>query len=148
MEDEGSSSEYKLTDYGSSFSSILGKKLTKKMKIIISLTIIGVMIVIVGLVILIINLSKSNDDNENKEEDDEDKEDYSNYKLIGQINCTYQIETTSKKTQIIGEEYKKESIFQMIIDDKTIKFKKEYKFPSIGKHYMTLNIYEDISLQN
>ena len=135
MEDE--ESDYKLNDYGS-LAGLLKSK-SKNTKLILSIS-VGVFIFFIASIILIIILSNSNNDNEEYDED------FSKYTLLGQINCSYSIQKISEKTKILSDEFKKESALQMIIDGKSIKYSKEYKFSSTGIHTIIFNIYEDISL--
>ena len=52
---------------------------------------------------------------------------------IGEINCIFDIQTTSENTKIFGTEFTKNSAFDIIIDGKKIDYKKEYKFESMGE---------------
>ena len=60
----------------------------------------------------------------------------SNLEKIGEINCIYEIEITSKKVQIISKDYSKSSKFDIIIDSKKINFAKEYQFKETGEHHI------------
>ena len=141
MDSEEESSDYKLSDYGSNFSSVLEKKWKIKMKTII-ISILGVILLIISLIIILVIIYKKEED----EESDIDDEDYSKLVKKGQITCTYNIDDNTVKTKILGEEHEKPTTFQMIIDGKNIKYSKEYKFSTIGTHYITFNLFEDLSL--
>ena len=64
---------------------------------------------------------------------------------IGEINCIYDIQT-EETILILGKEFEKKSEFDIYIDEKIIKYYKEYKFDSIGNHKIKINLYNDINM--
>ena len=76
-----------------------------KKKLIIS-AVIAMFIIIILVVILMAVRTSNNDENEHNEE------------YIGEINCQYKVEDTSKKTLLLGEEYQKNDEFEIYIDKK------------------------------
>ena len=76
-----------------------------KKKLIIS-AVIAMLIIIILVIILMAVRTSNNDENENNEE------------FIGEINCQYKVEDTSKKTLLLGDEYQKNDDFEIFIEKK------------------------------
>ena len=70
----------------------------------------------------------------------------SNKKIIGEINCLYFVETLNEPILLLGNDFKKESDFDIYIDNKLIKYSKEYKFDSIGNHNLQIKLYKSINM--
>ena len=87
-------------------------------------------------------------DEEKEEEGEEEDEDDQPQELsnIAVINCTFYIETISSETNILNEEYDKNSRFYIFINGKKIPFSKKYKFENVGEQLVTFDIYEDINM--
>ena len=66
--------------------------------------------------------------------------------LLGEINCTLDIPYSNKNSKIIGDEYEKNSKFDIYIDDVLIKYSKQHLFETNGKHNMTIKLYEKINM--
>ena len=133
MEDSNSNNdEFNVNDLGSMNSDKIKEgdiKLLKKKNIIIAISIIIFIFII--LLILIITLKQ------NKKDKNE----------IGEINCIFKINTINTKIPILGVEFKKESDFSIMIDDKKIEqYTKEYSFKESGDHKIKFYIYEDINM--
>ena len=108
----------------------------KKKKLMIGIG-IGATILIILIIIIAIIVSSGGS---NKETD------YSKLEILGQINCTYDIDFTTKPTQILGEEFVKNGDFAIKINDQFIKYVKEYTFSSTGKNEVQFLLYKEISL--
>ena len=88
---------------------------------------IGSVVSITVLVVLLV-LFLRNDDKQKEE--------------IGEINCDYKIEDSSRKVNILGEEFDKgNNIFDIIINGEKIEFSKEYKFPNAGNNKIQFKMY-------
>ena len=66
--------------------------------------------------------------------------------IIGDINCIYEIKSIASNTKLIGNEFEKKSLFDFYIDGKKVKYAKEYKFTSFGKHKVQMKLYETINM--
>ena len=66
--------------------------------------------------------------------------------VVGEINCSYEIKNISKNIILIGNEFVKNSLFDLYIDGKKVNYVKEYKFTSLGKHKMQIKLYERINM--
>ena len=102
---------------------------------------IGASIVILLLVIIIILASigsnkGSSKDNKKKEEN-----------ALGRIECIYEIETTSKETQIISNDFSQGFEIFIKINGQILKFSKSFKFSKMGEQNLTFLLYDtNISL--
>ena len=47
---------------------------------------------------------------------------------LAEINCVFDINSNSEPAQILGNEFVKNSVFYIKINDKSIKYSKEYLF--------------------
>ena len=135
------------------------EKRTRIKYIIIGISSFLILVAVVVIIVVIVN--KKHSPNNNKEEDNEDKKEEEEQKeeeeveddepkelsKIAVINCTFEIDITSSiETNILNEEYKKNSKFYIFIDGKKIKFSRKYKFEILGEHLVTFDIYEDINM--
>ena len=66
--------------------------------------------------------------------------------IIGEINCVYDIQEDIENTRILGNEFLNESKLDIYIDNKKIKYNKEYKFNSTGIHYITFKLYNNLNM--
>ena len=128
-DDEGS---YQLSDVGS-FSDILGskKELAKRRLIHIALLII-ILIALISIIIIIITLVPLKNENE--------------IEYIGEIECIYNIQTTSEKAEIIGKNYMKNSTFSIYINGKETRYSKEHKFETKGNQTAVFKLNENINM--
>ena len=114
---------------------ILPKKNSKTKILVIIFSLIA-LIIITGIILLIIFGSKTKDKEKDKE----------NNKYLGEIICVYNIEKENINQTIFGEKYKKESEFDILLDNKTIEFKKEYSFDTKGNHTIKISLNETINM--
>ena len=63
---------------------------------------------------------------------------------LGSITCIYSVNSLSEMTQIISDEYKKNSKFDIVVEDKIIPYNKQYKFLKEGENIVKYELYEDI----
>ena len=120
-----------------------GEKEERKKQIMF--TIIGTIIFII-LCILVIILVSNTESNKSKDKNDEE-EDVKKI-IVGEINCIYDIGSSSQNTALLGKEFNKNSEFDIYVDGKIIKFSKEYKFESVGIHNVSIKLYGDINMDN
>ena len=96
------------------------KPSSTKMKFILIGTITS--IILIALIIIIILLTK------NKSSDDKPKPIPREPSKIAEINCIYEIDTTTKNISILSNEFNKSSKFYIFINGEDIPFSKQYKF--------------------
>ena len=101
-----------------------------KKKLIIS-AVIAMSIIIILVVILLAVRTSNNDENDHNEE------------FLGEINCQYKVEDTSKKTLLLGGEFQKNDDFEIFIDKKKIKYSKEYEFDKPGTYQVQFRLYSN-----
>ena len=92
------------------------EKLKKKTIIMGVVSLISILILLLIIIIIIIS-SKTKNGNENENEIPK--------KVIGLINCVYDIQTTKTEINILSEEYNKDSNFDIFIEGKKIEFSKK-----------------------
>ena len=112
------------------------KKMTPTMKYILAGIILFV--VLVSIIIIIIAIASSGD----KYNDEHPPTILSK---IAEINCTFDISSTTNEVNILNDEYQKKSKFYIFINGKSIPFSKKYKFENYGEQLVTFDVYEDIS---
>jgi len=97
-----------------------------------------ILLILIGLVILIFIISSSNS-----------KDDYIHPKsdIIGEIQCIYDIESISL-TQILGNDFIKNSNFDIEINGQKIKYSKEYKFSETGQQKVIFLLYDNLNMEN
>ena len=101
-----------------------------------------ILLFIIILIIIIIIISSSTPPSENKEnEDKEIKRD-----KIGEIKCTYEISQTNTPIQILGNDFKNENNFDIMIDSNKVDFVKQYKFDTVGEHKINFIVYDQINM--
>ena len=108
-----------------------GEKERKK-QIIIGIA-AGVLLLAIIIFIIVVAASSS----KGEDDDDEDPE----YPAIGEINCIYEIRSTTQNTLLLSNEFVKNSGFDIYIDNKKIKYSKEYKFESVGNHNIKIKLW-------
>ena len=108
------------------------EKFTPKQK---KLIIAGVAALIIILIIIIIVVSVNSSSSSSSKK-----------KKIGEFNCTFELDNISNKTKILSKDYKKNSDFDIYIDNKKVSFTNEYKFNKAGLHNITYVLYEDINM--
>ena len=101
-----------------------------------------VLFIVAILAIISVNL------NRNRKEKDKENKGKDKNKIIGEIICTFNIYSIERPTKILSDEYKKTSEMKIFIDEKEIKYSKEYLFNSTGEHEVKIGILEDINLNN
>jgi len=68
--------------------------------------------------------------------------------LLDQINCVYKNEMHSlDEIKILGDNFEKNSIFEIYIDGKKIKFTKTYKFSDYEEHKIEYHLFEEINMK-
>ena len=109
--------------------------------------IIGFIILFLILITIIIILSVKLSSKSENETEDNDSIDYS--KVVGEINCIFNIENLNKDIFILSNEYQKENNnFDILINNKKIKDSKIYKFPSNGLNILKYVLYGDINMDS
>ena len=64
-----------------------------------------------------------------------------NKKVLGEINCVYDINDVSQKVYILSPDFNKgQNDFDIVIDDKKIEFTKDYQFSSLGNNKINFKI--------
>ena len=114
-----------------SFFGNLNKKALTIMSIILSA------IIVILIIILVIYLSS-----EKKSEEEQ------LLPTIGEIICEYEIKDTDFNTVILGNDFIKKTNFDIMINNKIIKFNKEYKFTEKGINTVIFQIKEDLNMDS
>ena len=65
---------------------------------------------------------------------------------MAQINCIYNIQNVNEDSIILGNEFNKNSDFDIFINNQKIKFSKEFKFFNMGINKVRFDIYEDLEM--
>ena len=65
---------------------------------------------------------------------------------IAEINCNYNIQTVNEEIDILGEDFIKNSKFDIYIDENKIEFTKKYKFEKIKIYNIKYKYYENIEM--
>ena len=115
-----------LNDELSSLSSPEKHKNIKKYLVILISSLVLLALIIIILLILLLSKSKTQ-------------------KSIGEINCILHVEQLNE-IKILGDEFIKDSEFDIFIDNKKIKFTKKYKFDKIQNHTVLFKLYENINM--
>ena len=66
--------------------------------------------------------------------------------IIGEINCVYNIKTIENNIILLGKEFEHISELDMYLDNRFIKYSKEYKISTIGEHNIQFILYEDLNM--
>ena len=130
--------EFNFEDAGSVNKQIPENKTLKKhITKIIMATVIILLLIIIVIIIISLSLSSSGEKKE-KTYTDED--------IIGKIKCVYNIEVSN--VAILGNDFVKESDFDIEINGKKIKYSKEYHFTEFGQQNITFLIYNNLNMNN
>ena len=132
MSENDENNDYLINDFSSSKISTKNHNFKKK-NLIIGIFVFFLIIIIVLIILLITNKYKSN--NKIKKN------------IIGQINCIYKNEISLEPVQILGESYEKNSDFDILVDERIIKFTKIYKFSDFKEHKIEYHLYEEINMK-
>jgi len=100
--------------------------------------IFSIIIIILIIVIVVLALNSSNEKKDEPQEKEKDKD--IEKKIYGIIKAIYDIQT--KKTIILGDEFKKKIDFDIFIDNEKINYTKEYTFSSTGVHLVEYKLYQ------
>ena len=99
----------------------------------------GIMIALIILMIVIIIFMASGSSSDNKKNEKKSS--------IGTINAIYEINMINTKISILGEEFKKNSDFDIYIDNQKMnQYSKVYIFNKIGIYKINIELYEDINM--
>ena len=120
-----------INDQETSITSIIQKEEEKNWKKYILIG-VPILVVIIIIIVLIIILAK------------EDKK--TPHISIGEILYTLDIDSNSKEIDILGNEYNKQSSFDIYIDDNLSKYSKKYIFKTTGIHEIKIVLYENINM--
>ena len=112
-----------------------GEKEQKKKLFIIGgiLTALFIIILVIIIVVIASGSKGSNDDNQT-------------LPSIGEIICVYYVESSNKNTILLGNDFQKNSDFDIFIDGTKIKYTKEYRFESAGNHNVQIKLYNNINM--
>jgi len=124
--------ESEFQDFSSNISGLPKSQIPWK-KIIIAGAVSIVLILAITIIIVILTSSDSSEES-------------INYEVLGEINCTYVIQSTLVETKLLGDEYQKESKFDIFIDGEKIKYAKSYKFPSVKQYQVQIKLYEPLKM--
>ena len=116
---------------------------SKKKLLIIGVATLFIILIIIIIILTIRTNTKSNDEDKNKEEQSDNEIDEN--KVIGEIDCIYDIRG-SLNIKILSDEFNKNTRFDIVIDKKIIKFSREYKFNETGQHTVKFKLYEDVNM--
>ena len=106
------------------------KKILLNKYLLIGISFIIIFVVII--ILIIIFKANKEDDNKNK---------------IGEIKCIFKIDKINTKIKIIGNEFKKESDFDIYIEgNKLIDYSKEIIFNKTGELKINFELYENINM--
>ena len=94
--------------------------------------------IIIIILIIIISSHLQKEKNETNEPTD--------IELLGEIICTYDVQSISQNTILLGNEFKKESDFDIYVDNNKIKYSKDYLFNSTGNHEIQIKLYKEINM--
>ena len=90
----------------------------------------GCLIFIIFLIIILVVCLKSDDEKE----------------ILGEINCIYDIYNINIETNLVGNNFVKNSDFDMFIDDIKIDYSNKYKFENSGEHKVKFVLYNELRM--
>ena len=122
-------SERQFEDFSSNITGVSKKQKLNKIILIGIMSFFAILILIIILIILA--LKNSGDSNNNS---------------LGEIICIYDIKSINKDVHLLGDEYIKDSNFDIFIDKQKIKYSKNYKFSKAKKYNVIYKIYENINM--
>jgi surface protein len=114
---------------------------TKKTKFIIVGSVALAVLFIALIIIIAVSSSKKSSGKASEESSPEEPKD-----ILGEISCTYNVRSISKNTQLLSNEFKKSTNFDIEIDGQKIKFSKDYRFKSTGLNTVKFLLYEPIDM--
>ena len=103
------------------------RKLSPKL---IGIIIGGCLVFIIILIIILVVCLNSDDEKE----------------VLGEINCIYDINDISIETDLVGNNFVKNSDFDMFIDDIKIDYSNKYKFENTGEHKVKFVLYNELRM--
>ena len=115
----------------------------RKKLIIISSIVFGVIIITLIIIIIATSFSNSKKESESGGGGEEDQHEDVKVKL-GEINCLYDVKSISKDTILLSNEFKKDSNFDIEIDEQIIKYSKNYRFEKTGPNNVKFILYEPL----
>ena len=107
-----------------------GDKLKIKKEFIIGL-IAALILLLIILIIIIVILSKGDKNKKHR---------------IGEINLIYDVDRITIKTKILGDDYVKNSDFDIYINGKLIKYSKEFLFSQTGQNKVKILLYDNLNM--
>ena len=137
-DDEG----FSLNDLGQNETSKTPEKSSKK-KIVILIAISVTFIILISIIIFLLLRGNTNSSSDSSSEDGIDES-----RKIGEINCQYRIEDSSKEVPILSETFQKTSDFEIFINKKKVEYTTKYKFEKANTASVQFVLYEDISMDN
>ena len=111
----------------------------KKLLIIIGLATVTVLLITIIIIIIIVSAKDNNSNNDNNNNNE-------NLESIAEIKCIYDIQNINENTLLLGNEFIKNTNFDIYINDDKIKYSKEYKFSKTGLNNVKYIIYEDLQM--
>ena len=105
-----------------------GEKEQKKKLFIIGAILTALFIIMLITIIIVIASSSKNSNDESQ-----------TLPTIGEINCVFYVESNNRNTILLGNDFQKNSDFDIFIDGNKIKYTKEYRFDSTN--YITILIW-------
>ena len=114
--------------------------LAKRTKLIVVGS-VALAILFVALIIIIAASSSKKSRGGRGQKPDEDLKD-----ILGEISCTYDVQSKSKNTMLISNEFKKSTNFDIEIDGQKIKYAKDYRFEETGLNSVKFLLYEPINM--
>ena len=79
------------------------------------------------LIIIIVVVSTSGSGGDSKDSEESDSRPHPEEDVIGEIRCTFDVSNIYGKSAILGKDYSRNSFFDIYIDNKFIKYSKEYQ---------------------
>ena len=119
---------------------------SKQKKIIIVSSFIALFILII--IIVIVFIPKFGDKKDDKDDKEEPYEPHFEGDILGKIECIHKIERINDYVLILGDKFEQNSIFDIQIEGKSVRFIKNYKFESIGEKNFIFVLYENINMEN
>ena len=122
---------------------IISNKLSDKKKLVIGIALVVLILVLIIVILIIASTNKKGKEKDKDEDEEEPIHDLSD--KIGEIECIYTFDS-EKETQILSNDFKKSSAFDIYIGDTRIKFTKTYQFSDPGEHKIKFVLFEDINM--
>ena len=110
---------------------------------------ISITILILVIIIIVIAVTSGSKDENVGPTPDKSEDDHDPNQALGEIKAYYDIKSIQRPTMILSPNYLKSSSFSIYIDDKFIKYSKEYTFERRSLNQLvSFKIYENINLDN